>query len=94
MTIVAYTATDRTALGALLRERATPAPGFPGNLTPAERRVVDGYITHSSPTKLAKVFGVSRWTVDQQLRSARAKAGTQTSTELVQLYINATRSQA
>jgi DNA-binding CsgD family transcriptional regulator len=89
--LAAFTVTTQTALGALLRDRAT----FPWNLTAAERRTVElcAY-SHRSQRDLAERVGVGFQTFATQLSHARKKAGANSTAELSRLYRQATERNA
>lgn len=90
--LAAFTVTDDTALGALLRERSVPLAErmFPLNLTKAERRAVVAYIEHRNQEVAARVLGIARHTLNQQITAARDKAKAKTSREMLVLFRQAT----
>jgi DNA-binding NarL/FixJ family response regulator len=56
------------------------------DLTPAERRTLERYIETGSRKIVAAEFGRCMQTIDEQLRSAREKAGVRTSMQLAVAY--------
>ena len=56
------------------------------DLTPAERRTLERYIETGSRKVVADEFCKCIQTIDEQLRSAREKAGVRTSMQLAVAY--------
>jgi DNA-binding CsgD family transcriptional regulator len=61
------------------------APAPPAELTPTERRVVEGLATGRAAKELAHAWGVSLATVRTHIKNAKRKTGTRTLRELATL---------
>lgn len=55
-------------------------------LTDKQRAVVDLLIEHQSSKEIARLLGISPHTVDQRIKSARARLGANSRAELARLY--------
>lgn len=72
-----------------VRQRSDKRADFPGNLSACERTSVEAYAEHGTIKKAARALELSEFTVMDNLKAARAKAGVNDSVVLVARYVRA-----
>lgn len=58
----------------------------PGQLTAKQIAVLDLLVKHQSTKEIARELGISPFTVDQRIKSARSKLGASSRSELARIY--------